>query len=45
MNKRNYNNIDVMNGIAYDAKNQSLYITGKWWPSIYEIKLNGYEFE
>ncbi len=45
MNKRNYNNIDVMNGIAYNAKNQSLYITGKWWPSIYEIKLNDYEFE
>jgi glutamine cyclotransferase len=45
MNKRNYNNIDVMNGIAYNAKNKSIYITGKWWPSIYEIKLNGYEFE
>ena len=45
MNKRNYNNIDVMNGIAYNAKNKSIYITGKWWPSIYEIKLSEYEFE
>ena len=45
MNKRNYTNIDVMNGIAYNAKNQTIYITGKWWPSIYEIKLIGYEFE
>ena len=45
MNKRNYNNIDVMNGIAYNAKNKSIYITGKWWPSIYEIKLSEYEFK
>ena len=39
-NRKNYNNtIDVMNGIAYNQKNNSLIITGKWWPSMYEIKI------
>jgi len=31
--------IDVMNGIAYDAKNDRLFITGKLWPKVFEIKL------
>lgn len=31
--------IKVLNGIAYDAKNDRLFITGKLWPNIYEIKL------
>jgi glutaminyl-peptide cyclotransferase len=30
---------DVLNGIAYDAKNRRLYVTGKLWPSLFEIKL------
>lgn len=30
---------DVLNGIAYDAKRDRLLVTGKRWPSIYEIKL------
>ena len=30
---------DVLNGIAYDAKRDRLFVTGKRWPSIYEIKL------
>lgn len=30
---------DVLNGIAYDAKHDRLFVTGKRWPSIYEIKL------
>ena len=39
-NRKNYNNtIDVMNGIAYNQKNNSLIITGKWWPPMYEIKI------
>lgn len=29
-----------MNGIAYDAKSDKIYITGKMWPRIYEIKFN-----
>ncbi len=39
-NRKNYNDkIDVMNGIAYNKINNSLIITGKWWPSMYEIKI------
>jgi glutamine cyclotransferase len=29
----------VLNGIAYDAKRKRLFVTGKLWPSIFEIKL------
>ena len=31
--------IDVLNGIAYDAKADRLFVTGKWWSKLYEIKL------
>jgi glutamine cyclotransferase len=31
--------IDVMNGIAYDAARDRLFVTGKLWPHLYEIKL------
>lgn len=30
---------DVLNGIAYNPKNGKIYITGKNWPKLYEIKL------
>ncbi|HUB91500.1 MAG TPA: glutaminyl-peptide cyclotransferase [Dyella sp.] len=30
---------DVLNGIAYDAKHDRLFVTGKRWPMIYEITL------
>jgi glutamine cyclotransferase len=30
---------DVLNGIAYDAKNDRLLVTGKCWPSVFENKL------
>ncbi|MBV6868144.1 glutaminyl-peptide cyclotransferase [Xanthomonas campestris pv. coriandri] len=30
---------DVLNGIAYDAEHDRLFVTGKRWPKIYEIKL------
>jgi glutamine cyclotransferase len=29
----------VLNGIAYDAANNRLFVTGKLWPRIFEIKL------
>ena len=29
----------VLNGIAYDAQKKRLFVTGKLWPSIFEIKL------
>ena len=31
--------VDYMNGIAYDKANDRLFITGKWWPRLFEIKL------
>jgi glutamine cyclotransferase len=32
--------VDYMNGIAYDSAKNKIYITGKLWPNIYEVKLN-----
>jgi len=31
--------VDVLNGIAYDAKNDRLFVTGKFWPKLFEIEL------
>jgi len=31
--------VDVLNGIAYDAEHNRLFVTGKLWPKLYEIKL------
>jgi glutamine cyclotransferase len=30
---------DVLNGIAYDAAGKRLFVTGKWWPKLFEIQL------
>lgn len=30
--------IDVLNGIAFNPSFQSYYITGKWWPSLFEVR-------
>ena len=48
--KMNFNNLpgtdsipgrtDVLNGIAYDSTSKSMFITGKRWPKIYELKIN-----
>lgn len=29
---------DVLNGIAYDTTTQKLYVTGKWWAWLFEIR-------
>lgn len=34
-----YPNIDVLNGIAYNAAHHTLLVTGKFWPQMYEIKI------
>ncbi len=31
--------VGVLNGIAYDAKNARLFVTGKLWPRLFEIEL------
>lgn len=36
---RNPNALE-MNGIAYNKKTKTFFITGKMWPSIYEVKFN-----
>lgn len=33
-------NADVPNGIAYDDSTKKVYITGKWWPKLYEVSFN-----
>ncbi len=33
--------IDVLNGIAYDAQAKRVFVTGKLWPSLFEIKVEG----
>lgn len=32
-------NDEVLNGIAYDAKNNRLFVTGKHWSKLFEIEL------
>lgn len=31
--------VDVMNGIAYDAARDRLFVTGKLWPRLFEVRL------
>lgn len=31
--------VDVLNGIAYDEKNDRLFVTGKLWPRLFEIRV------
>ena len=38
--KRKYDGAEYLNGIAYNPASKSLYVTGKLWPTIYEIKFN-----
>ncbi len=33
------NSDSVLNGIAYDAKSHRLFVTGKRWPKLFEIRL------
>ena len=30
---------DVLNGIAYDAKTNRIFLTGKYWNKLFEIRL------
>lgn len=33
------NPVDVLNGIAYDAEHDRLFVTGKFWPRLFQIDL------
>jgi glutamine cyclotransferase len=37
--ENNSNSNDVLNGIAYDQQNSRLFVTGKDWANLYQIKL------
>jgi glutaminyl-peptide cyclotransferase len=39
LSKEQHQGADVLNGIAYDAQNKRLFVTGKFWPSLFEIKI------
>ena len=40
MDKQQLPNSDaVLNGIAYDAKDNRLFVTGKLWPKLFEIEV------
>jgi len=32
--------VDVINGIAYDAATDRIFVTGKYWPKVFEIQLS-----
>jgi glutamine cyclotransferase len=32
---------EVLNGIAYDAQHDRLFVTGKYWPKLFEIQIVG----
>ena len=35
--------IDVLNGIAYDKEEDKIYVTGKLWPNLFEIRLISFQ--
>ncbi|MFL9484221.1 glutaminyl-peptide cyclotransferase [Chitinophagaceae bacterium LWZ2-11] len=36
----NIEHVDVLNGIAYNKDTKTFYITGKYWPKLFEVKFN-----
>ncbi len=39
MYKNENDTVNYMNGIAYDNNNNRLFVTGKYWPRLFEIKI------
>ena len=39
LNPRDHATTDVLNGIAYDAAKDRLFVTGKLWPKLFEIRV------
>jgi len=38
LGKTDVRGVDVLNGIAYDARGDRLFVTGKLWPKVFEIR-------
>jgi glutamine cyclotransferase len=32
-------NTDILNGIAYDSEGRRLFVTGKLWPQLFEVRI------
>lgn len=39
LSAKEYKNADTLNGITYDKQNNRIFVTGKMWPKLFEIKL------
>lgn len=39
LSAREAQGVDVLNGIAYDAERDRLFVTGKLWPKLFEIRI------
>ncbi|MCJ7691431.1 MAG: glutaminyl-peptide cyclotransferase [Clostridiaceae bacterium] len=39
LSAKEYKNADTLNGIAYDKLSNRIFVTGKKWPKIFEVKL------
>jgi len=39
LNESEKKNVDVLNGIACDEKTGKIYVTGKYWPKLFEIQV------
>ena len=37
-NQFNNSTVDVLNGIAYNRKEDLFYVTGKYWPKMFKVK-------
>jgi len=42
--KHQVSDMGVLNGIAYDKQKRHFFVTGKFWPYLYEIKLQSNEY-
>ena len=38
LSPREARSVDVLNGIAYEPEAGTFYITGKWWPKMFEVR-------
>lgn len=39
LSPQEYRAVDVLNGIAYDAAGDRLFVTGKYWPKVFEVRV------